>query len=118
MKPVDLMKERERRCPICGREFWCTGEWVYKDANYPSRKYCSWKCLQKARASKLTLKDKMIQAIRDGLNDAEIKRLLGVTQKQITYRRQRMVVDDEQESHDQDGMRYLQFCQQNKKKDE
>ena len=33
--------------------------------------------------------DKISQAIRDGLNDGEIKKLLGVTQRQIDYRKER-----------------------------
>lgn len=88
----DLMKERERRCPICGKQFWCTGEWVYRDKNYPSRVYCSWHCIQAARRGKMTTKDRINQAIMDGLNDAEIERLLGVTKKQIKYRRERLIV--------------------------
>ena len=33
----------ESYCPICGKEFYPTPMWVYKDSRHI---YCSWKCLQ------------------------------------------------------------------------
>ena len=34
---------KESHCPICGKEFYPTPMWAYKDSRHI---YCSWKCLQ------------------------------------------------------------------------
>ena len=39
-------------CPICGKEFWGFGDWVYKKkrriqgTTYTLDYYCSWKCIR------------------------------------------------------------------------
>ena len=40
------MKQRRRRCPMCGREFYPAEieAWAYKMDDRP---YCSWKCLRR-----------------------------------------------------------------------
>jgi len=84
----DFLDSHHRTCPICGKEFWSTAQWVYR-RGYPDRMrwFCSWKCMRKDEKSRMTISDRINQAIRDGLNDAEIKKLLGVTQRQIDFRR-------------------------------
>ena len=86
-----FMSEHKRKCPVCGKTFWSSAEWVYK-RNYGKnqRVYCSYKCKRSEEKENMTIGDKINQAIRDGLTDAEIKRVLGVTQRQIDYRRTRL----------------------------
>ena len=92
----NFMLSHKRKCPVCGKTFWSSAEWVYKkrDVNY-ERIYCSWKCLRAEEKSKMTLGDRINKALDDGLNDAEIRKLLGVSQKQIDYRKIRRVPQDE-----------------------
>ena len=39
----------ERKCPKCGKIFYVTPEWVYKDVGGI---YCSWKCYRKSTERK------------------------------------------------------------------
>lgn len=90
-----FMAEHKRKCPVCGKVFWASAEWVYKKGySHCMRVYCSWKCLRQEEKDKTPLKDKIDRAILDGLTNAEIKELLGVTQHQIDYRRDRVIRDE------------------------
>lgn len=40
-----------RHCPICGKEFYPTAEWVYKTERHV---FCSWKCLRVGKTKRLT----------------------------------------------------------------
>jgi len=89
-KTDNFMNENKRKCPVCGKQFWSSSQWVYKsNYNKAQQIYCSWKCMRSEERKRMTISDKITQAIRDGLNDNEIKRLLGVTQRQIDFRRMR-----------------------------
>ncbi len=73
-------------CPVCGKKFWATSEWVYKNySKYSPRKFCSWTCLRADEKSTETLADKIRQAFCDGLTDAEIQKKLCLTKKQLVY---------------------------------
>lgn len=86
----NFMSEYKRRCPVCRKTFWASSEWVYKKGYAKNlRIYCSWHCMREEEKSKQTVGDKIGQAIEDGLTNAEIRELLGVTQKQIDYWRER-----------------------------
>ena len=76
----------ERTCPVCGKTFWSGEQWRYRKgfAKEP-RIYCSWACMRSEEKANMTVSDKIEQAIQDGLTDAEIRKLLGVTQNQIDY---------------------------------
>ena len=39
----------EKRCPICGKEFYPRAGWVYKSQG---KEFCSWKCFRKDEHSK------------------------------------------------------------------
>jgi len=80
----DFLEQHRRKCPVCGKEFYASAEWVYRKS---LRWLCSWKCLRRDEKAHMSIADRINQAIRDGLNDAEIKKLLGVTQRQIDFRR-------------------------------
>lgn len=90
-KTDNFMSEHKRRCPVCGKTFWASSEWRYQKGYAKNQRiYCSWKCLRSEEREHMTVGDKINQAIRDGLNDDEIRKLLGVTQRQIDYRKVRM----------------------------
>ena len=82
----NLLNMGERTCPVCGKTFWAGEQWQYKKgfAKAP-RIYCSWKCMRSEEKANMTVSDKIEQAVRDGLTDAEIRKVLGVSQKQIDY---------------------------------
>ena len=41
----NFMEEHRRICPVCGKEFWSSAEWIYKHGNGTTLKwFCSWKC--------------------------------------------------------------------------
>ena len=81
-----------KHCPVCGKEFYASGEWVYrKGYAHNLRIYCSWRCMRQEEKAHMTIGDKINQAIRDGLNDDEIRKLLGVTQRQIDFRKERKI---------------------------
>ena len=38
-----------KRCPVCGKEFWAYGDWSYKKTDRKTKRrvyYCSWKCIR------------------------------------------------------------------------
>ena len=75
---------QEHKCPVCGKTFYATSEWVYRKKG---KVFCSWKCRRTVdngkRPEPETISEKIKRAMQDGLNDGEIRRLMGVTQKQI-----------------------------------
>ena len=80
----NFMTEYKRKCPVCGKVFFASGLWVYKKGYaHNLRVYCSWRCMRSEEKDGNKLSDKIRAAARDGLNDAEIKKCLGVTQKQV-----------------------------------
>ena len=49
MKKNEPLAGREKKCPVCGKEFFAGSEWVYV-RGYESKTtayICSWKCLNK-----------------------------------------------------------------------
>ena len=74
----------KRICAGCGKEFEITGqEWAYK--NFVKGKmqyYCSWKCLRSKEEEKpkkqADIKERILQALEDGLSVREICTLLDV----------------------------------------
>ncbi len=40
----------EKRCPLCGKEFWAGSEWVFRKTDRKTgyiKYYCSWGCIRK-----------------------------------------------------------------------
>lgn len=85
---------RERVCPVCKARFIPTGEWVYKKYYGNSERiFCSWKCLRKTeveRGTKIDRRERIIQAIRDGLTNSEIALLLEEKGTTISYWRKKV----------------------------
>lgn len=80
----------EKKCPMCGKKFIARAEWAYKQYD---RYYCSWHCLQemrKGKPSRAQKKERIIQAIRDGLTNAEILNLLGEPPSTVDYWRRKL----------------------------
>ena len=81
----NFFSEQEKKCGRCGKEFLATSEWVYKKG---CKYYCSWGCYRAGEKSKETpaeRREKIIQAINDGLNVNEIATLLGVDKSMVVY---------------------------------
>ena len=86
-------------CSNCGKEFivQCPDEYAYK--KYRGRSYiafCSWSCMRESEKTSGTLKqrrEKIIQAIYDGLSNAEIFKLLGEEPGKVDYWRRKLEKD-------------------------
>lgn len=92
---------REMVCPVCGKDFLMQTGWLYKRLRKgKSHVMCSWPCL-KAWDEKNSVhyvadpRERMIQAINDGLTDGEIMVLLGETAARVARCRKRL--EDEHE---------------------
>ena len=85
-----------RICAQCGKEFiiQCPDEYAFK--RYKSRSliaFCSWSCMrafEKKGGSKAERREKIIQAIYDGLSNAEIFKLLGEEPGKVDYWRRKL----------------------------
>lgn len=65
MKTDEFLKSkwlRQKNCPICGKEFYPTLEWVYKVDEVP---YCSWTCYRKAPPPKEVILGAPVRRIID-----------------------------------------------------
>ena len=94
------------RCEMCRETFVCYGTdwWAYKVPRRDIHLYfCSWKCLRRYEKEFPTNNERIDNAIRDGLNDYEIRMLLKVTQRQVDKGRIRAKEREEQEKAGQDG---------------
>ena len=82
-------------CPICGKEFTSHDGWVFRRKSGGHQlTFCSWKCLRKFEADhppkrKIDKREKIIQAISDGLNDREIAAMLNEPIGKVQYWRDR-----------------------------
>ena len=82
-------------CPQCKRRYVNYGadEWAYKiPLKNKMLHFCSWKCLRAYETMYPTKRDRIDKAIREGLNDIEIKRLLKVSDRQLNERRRELAV--------------------------
>lgn len=90
----------ERTCVVCGKVFQLKDGWLYRRQKR-GKTYCmcSWHCL-KAWDEKNRLhpihdrRERMIQAIRDGLTTGEIMVLLGETADRVERCRARLKEED------------------------
>ena len=85
----------EHECPVCGKTFIRPNDqWQY--VRYSGNRQlwmCSWRCYRKwddTHGNKIERREKILQAIRDGLNTAEIARLLGESASKIDYWRKKL----------------------------
>ena len=84
----------EKQCALCGKEFVVHNEWAYKSSQSDgSMMFCSWSCLQdwrKGRGTKIERRERIIQAIKDGLTTNEISKLLNEETNTISYWRKKL----------------------------
>ena len=84
----------ERKCSRCGKVFIFHPEWVYRiSPTDTTRIFCSWSCLQafrNERGTKTDRRDKIIQAIKDGLSTNEICKLLNEQARTVWYWRKKL----------------------------
>lgn len=88
----DSFLEGGRRvCPVCGKEFWMNSEWMFRRGSGTELKwFCSYGCMRTFDGRKMTKAEKIRQAIRDGLSDSEIVKLLGVPLEKVLDQRWRL----------------------------
>ena len=93
MKGKELIG-REHKCPICGKVFIKKEGWVFKRTIAKHEKdFCSWGCMRKfevEKGTKIDRRERIIQAIKDGLSNREISSLLDEDQTKINYWRKRI----------------------------
>lgn len=90
MKITEKMEGNRYVCPLCGKEFWAFSDWAYRKHDKKKggyRFYCSWGCIRKLERANPTLRERVDQAIKDGLTDREIRTMLGCSQRMINDRR-------------------------------
>lgn len=86
----------KRECPECGKKFEICGEdWGYTLNNKGKKYYyCSWSCLRAAEKrkpqTKIQQRERILQAIEDGLSVREISELLDVSPQVVSYWKKRM----------------------------
>lgn len=88
----NLLSDRERKCPVCGKMFILNDEgWAYKRIQGHKQKYfCSWHCLQAFIQSRpipvaVETRDKIIECIKKGMSTSDIVRTLGVEKSKVKY---------------------------------
>jgi hypothetical protein len=87
---------QEKRCTQCKKKFIVldNAHWVYKRTKGTGVKYfCSWSCIRKYDGNHETAidrREKVIQAIMDGLTNREISALLDVKCERVEYWRKRV----------------------------
>ena len=94
---------RDRKCPVCGKKF-CVlypDEWVYKRGGRDCGVFlCSWTCMRKHDANKKPAwvrRDRIIQALQDGLNPKEIAMMLDEDLSKVWYWKKKLEKEKENE---------------------
>ena len=102
---------RERTSSVCGKQFIMHEGWIYKKCrgHELERLFCSWGCMrkfEKTRGTTIECRERIIQAIQDGLNDNEIAALLYEDRARVAYWRKKLEKENEEyerETGGQDG---------------
>ena len=92
---MDDIDAHTRKCPVCGKEFYANAErWVFlKFINKKRYVFCSWSCMrafEKRRGTKADRRERIQQAIRDGLSTNEICDLVGAEKSAVLYWQKKM----------------------------
>jgi DNA-binding NarL/FixJ family response regulator len=87
----------EKNCDRCGKEFVMPcGDWAYKRYKGKGVQYfCSWKCIrayerEHDKPKKIDERERIIQALADGLSVKEVSTLLDVDTSKVSYWYKRM----------------------------
>ena len=95
----DGWNRMEKNCVKCGKTFEMPcGDWAYKKYKGRGIQYfCSWKCIREWEkehekpARKIDEREKIIQALSDGLSVKEVSVLLDVDASKVSYWKKRMI---------------------------
>lgn len=84
----------ERECSVCRKKFIMYPDWAFKQS-FKSREkvFCSWSCMrkwEKNRGDATVRRERIKQALRDGLTIAEIVKLLGESPEKVWYWKKQM----------------------------
>ena len=93
-------EEREKACKCCGKQFDTpTGEWAYK--KYKGQGwiwFCSWKCMRQwervHEISKIERRERILQALADGLSVKATSILLDEDPAKVSYWKKRMTKEN------------------------
>ena len=90
--------DSERKCPVCGKTFWIMdANWSYKQVIKALKGtvwFCSWGCMRKyekekpqlsGRGLRETNRQRVMQALDDGLNVKEIAVMLDISPETVRY---------------------------------
>lgn len=90
----DGLDYSEKTCRRCGKTFIVHGEWAYTNKDKNRKKWwCSWSCMradEKEQGNKAERRERIQQAIRDGLTTNEIVTLLGEDKHNVVYWERKM----------------------------
>ena len=92
---TDELKLREKKCVRCGKILIARDDdYAYKrNIDHKLQYFCSWHCLRDweiERGTKIARRERIQQAIRDGLTTSEIAVLLTENRATIDYWRRKM----------------------------
>ena len=104
-KRDDLFSYRERECAQCKKRFLMqSSEWVYRKYQQSyERVFCSWTCMrkwEKNHENRFVQRDRIIQALEDGLTVKEAAALLDEDPRRISYWKKKMEGDGENDGAD------------------
>jgi len=94
---MDNTGYNEKSCARCGKPFIVHSEWAFKRVANGRKYFCSYKCMREwenERGSKAERRERIIQAINDGLTTNEIVSLLNVDHSAVNYWRRKLGNDD------------------------
>jgi hypothetical protein len=86
----------EKTCPICEKIFLYRPDYTYKKVHYGKLLFfCSWGCMRKWEkahniSSRQELRDRICQALQDGLTVKETAALLDVDYNRVLYWRKKL----------------------------
>ena len=82
---------KERECWRCGKQFIVhnADEWVFRrEVRRRDRLFCSWSCVKafdREKGSKADRRDKIIEALKDGLSVNEVVNMLDADRAKVVY---------------------------------
>ena len=97
-EPMQALVGREKKCPVCKKEFIAHEDWVFRrKQGFKEKVFCSWGCMRKwerGRQKPIERREKIVKAIMDGLNDREIAFMLDEDTTSISYWRKKLIQED------------------------
>jgi len=95
----------ERKCWRCGKPFivHSYNEWAFRrEVKHYDRLFCSWSCMKtfdREKGSKVDRRDRIIEALKDGLSVNEIVNMLDADRAKVVYWKNKL---EEGKDHEQE----------------